>query len=212
MDGEVFHEWLYDIEKDVVRRTTEYIQVWNEVTGETTRSPALQGADLPKVLRPGADSEVVSFLLPNGQHGRAIAKRIWPVHEVESSSVASGDEAAAREGVSAATTSMPHIMVVALDTEDVEEELFKLMGTLLLGLVFSLFVSIVTIRLIIALSFRPLDQLEEVIQCIDVNNPKDVFELPQDLPLELRGAVTRYRDLLSRISHVRERERERDIY
>lgn len=207
VDGEIFHEWLSDIEKDSMRSASDYVQVWNEVTGATTRSPALQGADLPKMPGANAVVQIVSLKLPNGKYGRAIYKQIWPVQEVALSPGGPAAESA-EVGEIISVKSLPHIMAVALDAEDAESALLRLAGTLLLGLVFSLFVSIVTIRLIITFSFRPLDRLEQAIQHIDVDNPKDVFDLPTDLPSELEGAVVRYRDLLSRISLVRERERE----
>jgi len=207
-DGAVFHEWLSDLEKDEVRSQTEYTQVWNEVTGETTRSPALHGEDLPRLSVRTGTTEVVSVILPNGDRGRAMAKRVWPMKETPSmpDDLITGE--ADFEVFMTTVSSLPHLMVVALNTREVELTLYRLAGILLLGLVFSLLVSIVSIRLIIALSFRPLDQLQETIRGIDVNNPTDVFDLPQDLPLELEGAVSRYRDLLTRISEVRARERE----
>jgi two-component system sensor histidine kinase QseC len=198
VDGTIYHEWLHDIENDVVRTKTTYIQVWNETTGAATRSPALEGADLPHQF----GSEVARYtdvLLPGGHHGRAIGKQIFPVVEWN------GQEA---EMSRVEQLNVPaHYMAIALDVEVAENAMRRLVGTLLLGLVFSLLVSFVTIRMIIALSFRPLERHERVIMRTDVNDPKAVLDVPHDLPAELRGLVSRYQELFARISLVRERER-----
>lgn len=197
IDGQVDHEWLTDIKNDASRVNSAYIQAWDETSGETIRSPALAGTDLPRER--GSDGVHFSnILLPNGNHGRVVGKQILPVIEWTDASLAP----------SAPVEPMPYYMAIAMDIETSHSALRRLGGTLLLGLVFSLLVSIVTIRLIIMLSFRPLERLEQVIHKTDVNNPKDVFEMPQDLPTEVRGLVTQYRDLFFRISRVRERERE----
>lgn len=197
IDGVVVHEWLTDILNDASRVDSVYIQVWEETSGVITRSPAVGGSDLPR----SAAEEGITFascLLPNGHHGRSIGTRIYPVVESADPTI----EPSVR------VKSSPYYMAIAFDVESSELALKRLGGTFLLGLVFSLMVSIVTIRLIIALSFRPLNRLEKVIDQTDVNNPKDVFEMPQDLPDEVKGLVTQYRELFSRISHIRDRERE----
>lgn len=198
VDGSIYHEWLHDIENDNARVKTTYIQVWNEVTGETTRSPALQGTDLPRVF----GSEMAQYkdvFLPGGRHGRVIGRQVFPVVEW----TGQGPEADRGER----SETQPHYMAIALDVEAAESALRRLIGTLLMGLVFSLFVSFVTIRLIIMFSFRPLERLEQVIVQTDVNDPKAVLDVPQDLPAELRGLVSRYQQLFARIGLVRERER-----
>tara|TARA_B100001971_G_scaffold215183_1_gene259267 strand:- start:28397 stop:29797 length:1401 start_codon:yes stop_codon:yes gene_type:complete len=198
VDGGIYHEWLHDIENDDARAKTTYIQVWNEVTGAVTRSPALEGMDLPHLF----GSEIARYadvLLPGGHHGRVIGKQVFPVvewHEqhVATSSVEHFDVPA-------------HYMAIALDVEAAENAMRRLVGTLMLGLVFSLLVSFVTIRLIISFSFRPLERLGRVIVETNVNDPKAVLEVPHDLPSELRGLVSCYQELFARISLVRERER-----
>ncbi|WPJ97706.1 histidine kinase dimerization/phospho-acceptor domain-containing protein [Coraliomargarita algicola] len=198
VDGSIYHEWLHDIENDTARIGSTYIQVWNEVTGEATRSPALQGTDLPHFF--GSESaQYTNVLLPGGHHGRVIGRQVFPVVEWDGQ-----DEEVAR---SEATKAQPHYMAIALDVEAAENALRRLIGTLLLGLAFSLFVSFVTIRQIIARSIRPLERLERVIMQTDVNDPKAELAVPQDLPAELRGLVARYQELFGRIGRVRERER-----
>jgi signal transduction histidine kinase len=197
VDGRVIHEWLSDIENDDLRVQSAYIQTWDETTGETKRSPALKGLDLPH-FSDFVGLHFSNILLPNGHHGRVIAKSIFPVVEWVDQSLVPATP----------VESMPFYMAIAVDVEASHDALKRLVGVLLLGLVFSLLVSIVTIRLIIMSSFRSLVQLEQVIRRIDVNNPKDVFEIPRNLPLEVSGLVTQYRDLFFRISRVRERERD----
>jgi len=198
VDGVIYHEWLHDLENDDARVRMTYIQVWNEVTGESTRSPALQSTDLPHFF--GAETARYSnILLPNGHHGRVIGRQVFPVVE--------WTEQAAGVGRVEHLDTPPHYMTIALDVELAENALRRLAGTLLLGLVFSLLVSFITIRLIIAFSFRPLERLERVIVKSDVNDPQATLEVPQDLPSEVRGLVSRYQGLFARISRVRERER-----
>lgn len=197
IDGVIVHEWLVDIINDDSRVDSTYIQVWDETSGVTTRSPAIGESDLPRSFAEEGMA-VTSFSLPNGHHGRAIGKRIDPVIEWTDPLLESSMQIAPA----------PHYMAIAFDVEASEQALRQLAGTLLLGLVFALTISIVTIRLIIALSFRPLDRLEKTINQIDVKNPKAVFEVPQDLPAEVTSLVTQYRELFSRINLTRDRERE----
>ncbi|MGZ0707088.1 sensor histidine kinase [Coraliomargarita sp. W4R53] len=198
VDGSIYHEWLHDIENDDARIKTTYIQVWNEVTGEVTRSPALGDVDLPYLF--GSEiAQYANVLLPGGHHGRVIGRQVFPVVE-RSGANTQADQVEELDA-------QPHYMAIALDVEVAENAMRRLVGTLLLGLVFSLLVSFVTIRLIIVFSFRPLERLEQVIVRTDVNNPKAVLEVPQDLPAEVRGLVSRYQELFARISLVRERER-----
>lgn len=197
-DGTIYHEWLHDIENDAVRRKTSYIQVWNEANGETTRSPALVGTDLPKFL--GSESiQFSNVILPNGHHGRVIGRQVFPVVEWTGQS----DRASHVETANI----QAHYMAIALDVQVARDALERLAGTLLLGLVFSLLISFVTIRLIIGISFRPLARLEQVIVHTDVQDPQAVFEVPQDLPTEVQGLVASYQELFGRIGQVRERER-----
>lgn len=197
IDGVIVHEWLTDILNDAARSDSAYFQVWDETTHTTNRSPALGDSDLPRHLTAGKII-FTSFLLPNGHHGRSIGRRVYPVVEWTDPVLESSMQ----------VESPPYYMAIAIDVEASEFALKRLVGTLLLGLVFSLMVSIVTIRLIIALSFRPLDRLEKVIDQTDVNNPKDIFEVPHDLPSEVTSLVTQYRELFSKISRIRDRERE----
>lgn len=194
VDGVIYHEWLLDIEKDEGRKRSEYVQVWNETSGETLRSPALNGQDLPMICNDSYSPEFVSCMLANGHRGRVTGLRVFPV--VEGSSE---DEGAIKQ---------PHCMSVAFDVEESEQALKWLFGMLIIGLIFSLLVSIVTIRWIVALSFKPLDVLASSIRKIDVQQPKDAFEIPSNLPVELEALTVGYRDLLARIGRVRERERE----
>ena len=202
VDGEIVHEWLMDIQTSSTRSARDYVQLWDETSGETLRSPALQGVDLPKIM---ADDDLPHFAwltLPNGNPGRAVAKRIQPVPEHEPT----GDFLYGTSHLS--EPDRPFTMMIALDAKRYEAVLMQLKGTLLLGFIFALLGSIIAIRLIISYSFRPIYQLERVVQGVDVNDPKDIFDLPGNLPSELSGIVTRYRDLLFRISHVRARERD----
>jgi len=195
VEGRIYHEWLLDIENDQRRSVSEYVQVWNLRTGSTKRSPALDGKDLPLPHRSGERENFSDFVLPDGHRARVAGKRISPVVE---------DGA----GAPARLADEPFYMAIAADVENAEHALYRLAGTLLLGLVFSLLLSILTIRVIIALSFRPLERLERVINRADVNDTKAELEIPEALPSEVGGLVARYQELFLRISRVRDRERE----
>jgi signal transduction histidine kinase len=197
IEGEVFHEWLEDIKKDEKRRAGELMQAWGIASDEVLRSPALKGSDLPMVYGKFGDRYFANHVLPDGAHVRVIGGLIYPRIE----SLGAG-------GVVIIPENLPYIMAIGRDTKALHVALNRLILELFAGLLCAIFFSFSVVSFIIRSSLKPLLQLEKEITAIDVNNPKEVFEIPADLPVELSALTHQYRELLSRISGVRQRERD----
>ncbi|WP_269526681.1 sensor histidine kinase [Coraliomargarita parva] len=193
---EIVNEWLTDIEQDPQRRLSDYIQVWDEKSGQVLRSPALEGHDLPKLSGPLNVRRFASCELPDGKRARAVGVRMYPkVEEDTMSAVIRAED-------------YPHVMVIAQETEDIDARISGLFQVLLQGLLLVGLFCLLVIHLIIRASLRPIHELELEISRVDASRTMNDLVVPAGIPVELQGLTQKYRELLGRINRVRGRERE----
>lgn len=177
-------------------------QFWEEKTGATTRSPALQSNDLPKFCGPRGKPLLQSVVLPNGNHGRAIGLRIHPFVVPEEMA-----KMKARGHVIDPKT-LPYILVVARDAEPVHHTLERLRWILASGALLTLGMGFMLIDRVIRVSLRPINDLTYQVVDRAEHQLDSALDLPGTLPAELTDLAENFDTLLARVAAIRERERD----
>ncbi len=177
-------------------------QFWEEKTGVTTRSPALQSNDLPKFCGVRGKPLLKSIVLPNGSNGRAIGLRIHPF-------VVPEEMVRMKErGRVIDPKSLPYILVVARDAEPVHRTLERLRWILASGTLLTLGMGFLLIDRVIRVSLRPINDLTLQVQDRAEHQLDSALDLPGTLPSELAGLAKNFDTLLARVAAIRERERD----
>mgnify|MGYP005844638669 CR=1 FL=1 len=187
----VHHQWYEALLRDKDRNGSLLIQVWDETSGESIRSPRLDGRDLER--RFGEPGELVFYhtVLPDGRQGRSAGVRCLPV---------AGDS-----GLD--PSERPQVIVCSENDEDFHDILdrtqraFILEGgalIILLGLV---------IWFVVGRLLKPLETMSVELgkrQEEEVGRP---LEMDGKIPSELKEMTATFNDLLQRVEQARKRDR-----
>ncbi|MFD2257295.1 sensor histidine kinase [Luteolibacter algae] len=201
--GEIIFEWEEGIGTNTAISDQALFQYWNERTGRITRSPALGNGDLPKFSGPGGLPDIEHIRMPgSGRHARAIGMIVYPYMLPE-------EEAFLRsEGKTFDAAAYPHTLVVARETEQLREILSHLYVALITGNLLTLAVGFLLINSVIRHALRPIDQLADEVKNRAENQLDAAISLPRELPQELRSLAISFDSLLTRVSAIRDRERD----
>lgn len=187
----VHHEWYEALLRDKDRYGSLVIQVWDQKSGESIRSPRLEGRDLER--RFGEPGELVFYhtVLPDGREGRSVGVLCFPLP---------GDS-------SSDPSQHPQVIVCSESDGDFHDILdrtqraFFLEGgalVLLLGLV---------IWLVVGRLLKPLEMMTVELgkrQADEVGRP---LEIDKKIPAELREMTETFNELLQRVEQARKRDR-----
>jgi signal transduction histidine kinase len=201
-DDRIGFEWKEGIGTNKKLIEEGFFQFWNEGTGTTTRSPGLRQTDLPRFTGESGNPRLKSIELPNGHRARAIGLRIYPFvlpEEVERMK---------RRGRVIDPKSLPHILVVARDTEPVHHTLARLRWILAGGSTLTLALGFFLIERVVRVSLRPIDDLTAQMKSRSGPELDSALDMPGKLPVELTGLAENFDALLARVSVARERERD----
>jgi signal transduction histidine kinase len=201
-NGSISFEWKEGIGTNNTLIEDGFFQFWNENTGTTTRSPGLRLLDLPKFTGPDGAPRIKSIELPNGAQARAIGLRILPFVVPEEI------QRMKEKGGIIDPKSLPHILVVARDTEPVHHTLSRLREILVGGSLLTLVLGLVLIDRVVRVTLRPINDLTHQMKQRAEHQLDSALDLPEALPIELSGLAKSFGLLLGRVSAIRQRERD----
>ena len=201
-NGEISFEWKEGIGTNNNLIEDGLFQFWNESAGNTTRSPGLRLLDLPKFTGPDGKPRLKSIELPNGHRAHAIGLRIFPFVLPEEM------ERMKASGRVIDPKSLPHILVVARDTEPIHHTLARLRGILAGGCLLTLALGLLLIDRVVRITLRPIDNLTAQMRDRTGHRLDAALDLPEALPAELSGLAENFDLLLGRVSAIRQRERD----
>jgi signal transduction histidine kinase len=190
----VHHKWHEALVRDEHRMGSALVQVWDQGTGESVRSPRLDGRDLERHY--GEPGELVFYhtVFSDGTEGRSVGVLSYPVTQDEGDS---GSD----------PLNHPQIVVCSESDNDFHDILnrtqraFFLEGgalVILLGVV---------IWWVIGRLLRPLEVMAEELgkrQADEIGHPLEIHER---IPSELKGMTETFNDLLQRVEQARTKDR-----
>lgn len=201
-DEKVSFEWQEGLGSNETLILEGLFQFWDDHTGETTRSPALQSEDLPKFHGTSGSPLVKNITLPNGDHGRAIGLQIHPF-------VLPDEMARMRQrGKVIDPKSLTYTLVVAADIERVHHTLDDLRYVLASGTLLTLALGFTLIDHVIRISLRPINELTRQMDERAEHQLDSALTVPGELPAELTGLAKNFDSLLARVAATRQRERD----
>ncbi|RYD20127.1 MAG: hypothetical protein EOP88_16330 [Verrucomicrobiaceae bacterium] len=201
-DYSINFEWKEGIGTN--RSLTEYglFQFWDEKTGNTTRSPGLGPHDLPRFTGIEGRPLLRNITLADGNRGRAIGLRVVPFVMPEEY------EKMKATGFIVDPKTLPHVLVVARDAEQVHHTLERLRWVLALGGLTMLGLGFLLIQRIVGVSLRPIDDMTAQMRERAEHQLDSALVVPGELPVELTGLAQSFDSLLSRVAAIRQRERD----
>ena len=185
--GKVEHEWLEDLHLSPSRMDRDYIQVWDQQTGASLKSPILGKLDLPNSSAESGKLQFEIITLRNGVTLRTlttvakVSGRGGKVH--------------------------PQTITYAHDIQQMDAILLQLLIAIPIVLLLSTLLSFFVIRSIIRSSLSPIQRLSQNIEDMDADSVGCELNLPDNIPSELTPLAQQYQSLLSRIQDARTRER-----
>lgn len=195
-------EWKEGIGTNKTLIEESLFQFWNETTGVTTRSPGLRQLDLPQFSAADGAPRLRTIILPNGNRARAIGLRIYPFVLPEEV------ELMKERGRVIDPKTLPHILVVARDSEPIHHTLARLRWILVGGSVLTLALGFMLIDRVVRITLRPIDDLTAQMKARTGPRLDSALDVPGELPVELAGLAENFDSLLARVAAIRERERD----
>ena len=201
-NGEVVFEWQEGLGTNTSLILDGLFQFWDDSSGKTTRSPALQSLDLPRFRGENGKPLIQNIHLPDGKRGRAVGLRVIPFvlpEETEKMKI---------RGRIIDPKSLPHTMVVAENLEPLHHTLDQMRYVLLSGTLLTLALGFTIIDHVIRITLRPIDELSRQVRDRTEHRLDSALELPDTLPAELSGLARDFDSLLARVASIRQRERD----
>jgi two-component system sensor histidine kinase QseC len=200
-DGIIF-EWQEGLGTNNALIFDGLFQFWNDTTGKSTRSPALQSRDLPKFRGENGSPLVKNIHLPDGKRGRAVGLRVIPF-------ILPGEmEKMKSQGRIIDPKSIPHTLVVAGNLEPLHHTLDQLRYVLFSGSLLTLALGFTLIDHVIRITLRPINELTRQMHNRAEHQLDSALTLPGRLPWELTGLTKNFDSLLARVATTRRRERD----
>ena len=195
-NSKVYHEWQDALEANSLRRTNTLIQVWDQKSDATERSPALGNYDLQR--RYGALNERVFYdlKLPNGERGRAVGVLIYP--NLEHPEV----------DVDFVVEDHPQIFVWAQSSSEIRGILQKSKRRFILGVSTVILLLWIVIWIVTTRLLRPINEVTSEIQARKGSEIGQAMIVPDGLPSEVAGMAETFNELLSKIDVSREKDRD----
>lgn len=201
-NGEITFEWQEGLGTNRALIADGLFQFWNEKTGVTTRSPALEERNLPKFTGDSGKPLQQDIRLADGSRGRAIGLRIHPFVVPEEM------ERMKARGHIIDPQTIPYILVVADDAEPVLHTLERLQWILGTGTLLTLGMGFLLIDRVLHISLKPINYLASQVQDRAEHQLDSALSLPHALPSELTSLAKNFDTLLARVAAIRVRERD----
>ena len=201
-NGNVTFEWQEGLGSNDALILEGLFQFWDDRTGRTTRSPALQSQNLPKFQGTNGSPLVKTITLPNGDHARAVGLEVHPFILPEEL------ERMRKNGEVIDPKTLPHTLVVAGNIEPMQRTLAQLRYMLLSGALLTLALGFTLVDHVIRISLRPIDELTRQMHERAEHQLDSALTLPGALPQELTGLAKNFDSLLARVATTRQRERD----
>lgn len=192
----VYHEWQEALEKNPQRSSETFIEVWDQRTNQSTRSPALGENSIER--RSGALNERVFYdvTLPNGNPGRAVGILIYPTLEHP------------EDDPGFQVQEHPQIFVWAGNTTHLQALLNKTKSSFIIGITLSVLLLWAIVYQVTHRSLAPMQQINQAMserRVTEIGNP---ITIPDDLPLEIVEMAESFNTLLARIDVSRQKDRD----
>jgi signal transduction histidine kinase len=202
-NGKITFEWQEGLGTNRILNDDGLFQFWNEANGDTTRSPRLQGKNLPKFHGEHGAPQVMDISL-NGSRSklRAIGMRIYPFITPEESARMRAS------GKIIDPKTMPHILVVARDKKSIYRVLNRTRWVLGVGTLLTLGIGFLLIDRVIRVTLSPIEDLTAQMRNRTGPQLDSALDLPSALPVELTGLAENFDSLLARVATIRQRERD----
>lgn len=201
-DGNITYEWAEGQGTNSALVEDGLFQFWNEKKGSSTTSPALHGQMLPRFCGAGGAPALRKIVLADGRHARAVGLRVYPFV------LPKEQQAMEARGQVIDPRSLPQTLVVAREIEAVHRSLLRLRWMLAGGCLLTLGLGFLLIELAVRSSLKPIQQLATQVQDRAEHQLDKDLDLPEELPVELRGLAEHFNLLLGRVAAIRERERD----
>ncbi len=195
-DSEVYHEWREALESNSLRKTRTLIQVWDQKSDQTVRSPALGENDLKMKFGELGERVFYDLKLPDGSRGRAVGVLIY----------ANVEHPAGNEGF--VPEDHPQVFVWAQSSADLRrildhtKQAFFLGGAIIIALLW------VVIWFLTSRLLKPMQEVAAEILSRQGTEVGQAILVPERLPLEVAGMAEVFNDLLSKIEVSREKDRD----
>ena len=195
-DSKVYHEWREALEEDPYQKAHTLIQVWDQKSGESVRSPALQDHDLPKKHGELGERVFFDLTLPDGTRGRAVGILIHPVLEHPERDP---DFVPAKH---------PQIFVWAQSTKNLQDILIHTRTTFFIGGLVIIILLWIVIWKITSYSLKPMEIVSKDILARPGSEVGKPIPIPPTLPSEVAGMAETFNTLLERIDQSRSKDRD----
>jgi len=200
----VVDDWYSDILKDRSSTQRSFIQSWGPQGIKTQRSPALGKIDLPRFHGELGEFVYRDVTLPhhNKMHqARAVGLLVIP-----------SSEGLNPNDVNAKKLLQPHVLVVALDTEQHKKFLDRLQWGIVLTILGLTFYSYLIVHFILKSALLPIEKLAVEIRKTHSHQLDSGFIISPHFPVELKDLVIQYNELISRVENSRTREKNFSSY
>lgn len=201
-NGGILHEWQEGLGTNRALTEDTLFEFWDETTDAATRSPNLHWRDLPRFTGVNGGPLWRNLILPGGERGRAVGLRVYPFVLPEEI------ERMKERGQVIDPKSLPHVLVVARDTEPVLRTLDRLRWMLAGGTLLTLGLGFVLINRAVRSSLEPIDRLSREVSDRNESQLDQALNVPGEMPVELVDLAREFDRLLSRVAAIRQRERD----
>jgi signal transduction histidine kinase len=201
-NDKVIFEWQEGLGTNNALILDGLFQYWNDSSGKTTRSPALQSQNLPRFQGEHGRPLLKNIHLPDGKRARAVGLRVIPFILPEEL------EKMKSRGRTIDPKSIPLTLVVAGNLEPAHRTLVQLRYVLISGCILTLALGFTLIDHVIRITLRPIDDLSRQVRERTEQQLDSALELPEALPLEISGLAGDFDSLLTRVASIRQRERD----
>jgi signal transduction histidine kinase len=201
-NGGILHEWQEGLGTNHALTEDTLFEFWDETTGSATRSPNLHWRDLPRFSGVNGKPLWRNLILPGGERGRAVGLRVYPFVLPEEI------ERMKERGQVIDPKSLPHVLVVARDTEPVLRTLDRLKWMLAGGTLLTLGLGFVLINRAVRSSLEPIDRLSREVGERNESQLDQALNVPGEMPVELVDLAREFDRLLARVAAIRQRERD----
>ena len=195
-ESAVYHEWRDALEANALRRTNTLIQVWDQKSGRSVRSPALGDDDLVRKFGKLNERIFYNLKLPNGERGRAVGVLIYPniEHPEQNPGFVAEDH--------------PQIFVWAQNVEDLREILQESKRRFTMGLASVVLLLWAVIWFVTTRTLRPIDEITKAVFSRKGSEVGQLIPVPNRLPSEIADLAKTFNELLSKIDVSREKDRD----
>ncbi|MGB6223603.1 sensor histidine kinase [Haloferula sp.] len=198
----VVYEWQEALESNADTSIAGLFQFWDLNTGNAVGSPALKGGSLEMFHGELNQSIIREVVLPDGRPALAVGLMHLPFLD------AGTFEEMKALGRFLRPEDFPQVLVCARETATLDGKLTRMKWHLVRAgsaTLLTIWLSILTITI---WTMRPIRELERRLEESSKKDSGAIPEIPDNLPVELRGLAEAFNRTLERVEAARDRERD----